>query len=190
MELKDLLGDSYKEDMSVEEIATALKGVKVVDKAQFDNLSSEIADLKRQKKALETQGLSELEQYKQLTQDQEMNLVVANQKLAKISARNAFLESGIVESQFKPFLDLINTESEADAIKQAKSIASTLTTQKLEIEREVKKQVLQDTPKPDEVAGGQAPIVTKEQFNKMDHFQRSELKATNYELFKQLNTTE
>lgn len=54
MDLKKLLGDKYKENMTYEEVAAALAGVSVVDKATFDKTASEAADYKKQLRAKQT----------------------------------------------------------------------------------------------------------------------------------------
>lgn len=60
MELAEILGDSFKEGMTAEEITEALKGVNLVDpsklpesvsKAAFDKVSSDLAAAKKQLKA-------------------------------------------------------------------------------------------------------------------------------------------
>lgn len=190
MNLQELLGPLYREDMTLEEVQTALAEVKVVDKAHFDRVSSEVATYKKQVRELETQGMTEQQRLEQEAQERAQQLAEANKKLARLSARNEFLSAGLSEQEFTPFLDLISTEVETEAIKTAKEIAQTITTQKLNIEKDVKAQVLKETPKPEEVADGEDPVVTKEQFDSMGIDERVALKETNYELFKTLNTDE
>lgn len=70
MDLKDLLGEAYREDMTVEDIASAIEGMDLVDRATatkgmirkdtFDKTASELAGLKRQLR----EKLSEEEQEK------------------------------------------------------------------------------------------------------------------------------
>lgn len=187
MNLQELLGSAYREDMTIEEIQQALLDVKMVDKSHFDRLSSEVASYKKQVKDLETQGMTEQQRLEQEAKEKEVQLTEVKQKLARLSARTAFLEEGLNETQFKPFLDLINTEVESDAIKTAKSIAQTLNSQKSEIEKSVKSQILKETPKPDEVESDNDDVMTKEQFEKLSVAERVELKQNNYELFKTLN---
>lgn len=55
MDLKKLLGDKYKENMTYEEVSAALAGVAVVDKATFDRTASEAADYKKQLRAKQTE---------------------------------------------------------------------------------------------------------------------------------------
>lgn len=72
MELKDLVGDAYKEGMTVEDIARAIKERSLVDpttlppavsKETFDKTASELAALKREKK--ERMTAEEAQQAKQ-----------------------------------------------------------------------------------------------------------------------------
>lgn len=55
MDLKKLLGDKYKENMTYEDVAAALAGVTVVDKATLDKATSEAAEFKRQLRAKQTE---------------------------------------------------------------------------------------------------------------------------------------
>ena len=72
MDLKELLGEAFKEDMTLEEVQTALADKELVDAATvpqnvvekkvFDKTASELSALKKQLKDLERAKMTEEEQ--------------------------------------------------------------------------------------------------------------------------------
>lgn len=93
--IRDLLGDSYREDMTNDEIVEALKDVKLPKdesdersrlKVAFDKASSEAADYKRQLKA----RMSE----------EEKRVAEETEKMQKIEAENAELKKKIAISDY------------------------------------------------------------------------------------------
>lgn len=183
MELKKLLGEAYREDMTLTEIEEALSGVNLIDKSLFDKTASELAKEKKRAKDLEQSTLSEQEKVEQAIAEANRVAEDAQKELAKISARNVFLEKGMTESQFAPFLALIDTVDKETAIARATEISDIFVSQKTDIEKSVRKEILKDTPKP-EKTGEEAPGgVTYEAFSQMGYEQRLELKQTNPQVY-------
>lgn len=99
MELKEMLGESYKEGMTVEEVAEAVKGLNLVDpsalppsvsKETFDKTASELAALKKQAK--ERMSAEEAAQAKQ--QEVLDQLSALQQENTRMRQEKTFLSAG------------------------------------------------------------------------------------------------
>ena len=73
MNLKELLGDAYREDMTLEEVEQALEGINLVDPAKlpksvskevFDKTASELARVKKELKELQEKNMTAEEKIK------------------------------------------------------------------------------------------------------------------------------
>lgn len=99
MDLKEMLGDSYKDGMTVEEVAEAVKGLNLVDpstlppsvsKETFDKTSSELAALKKQAK--ERMTTEEAEKAKQ--QEFLDRMAALEKENNRMKQEKAFLSAG------------------------------------------------------------------------------------------------
>lgn len=102
MELKDLLGESYKEDMTIEDISAALADKSLVDpttlppsvdKATFDKTASDLAEAKKQLKAKQTDDERLVEEQRQ--RDTEFSNM--QKELAKMKHEKSFVAAGYDE---------------------------------------------------------------------------------------------
>lgn len=112
MDLRELLGDKYSEDVSIGEIERALKGLKVNDyKTQFDKASSELAEWKRKAKEMFTpeqvEEMAKAEAAK-ITKEQSERFQEVESELRKMKQRDMYLNSGF---------DLETAGNLADAIE-------------------------------------------------------------------------
>ncbi len=160
--LSKLLGDKYKEGMTVEEINAALAEVDIhagyVPKATFDKTASEAAKYKKDYQA----KLSEEELAKQ----------TAAQELADAKERIAELEraNGITEYAKKYMANGYSEElatQTATALMDGKMdvVFANQATFLKEREKTLKAEMLKKTPVPP--AGGKEEALTKEKFSKM-----------------------
>lgn len=190
MDLKTLLGEAYREDMTITEVQEALADIKVIDKSLFDRTASELAKEKKRAKELEQSTLSEQEKVEQAIAEAKAIAESAQKELATISARNTFLESGLTEDQFGTFLSMIDTTDKEIAITKAKEISTLLVGQKEAIEKSVRKELLKETPKPktqgEETPGG----IVFEQFKTMGYEERLTLKEQNPALYSEYSSQE
>ncbi len=99
MDVKKMLGDAYKDDMTAEELLKALEAVSVepkksdeptVSKAVFDKMSSELAEMKRKAK----EKMSDEEKAAQERKDVEDRLVAAEKMVARMKQERAFEDGG------------------------------------------------------------------------------------------------
>jgi DNA-binding transcriptional MerR regulator len=179
--LKDLLGDAYKEGMTLDEINTALASKNFVDpealpksvsKEVFDKTASELASVKKKLKELQEQNMSAeelLNLEKQRTEEMKKQYA---KELAKLKAKEIFVESGLKEKEYTSLLEVIVTENEEVTAARARTIIDVINAQKKAVEQAVKAELLKDTPKPP--AGDPGGLITKEQFDKMSSKEQME----------------
>lgn len=104
MDLKELLGEAYKEDMTFEEIQAALAGKELIDpstlpktvrKEQFDKLASELAETKKLLKEVENTNLSEEQRIAQELAAQEETIVNLRKEVMRASGKQKLAKAGI-----------------------------------------------------------------------------------------------
>lgn len=148
MELAEILGDSFKEGMTAEEITEALKGVNLVDpsklpesvsKAAFDKVSSDLAAAKKQLKAKMTD--SEQKDAAQRAAAEELeNLKKEN---ATLKYKESFLANGYdAESANK----LAEAFANGDMEEFSEVSKAYMEAKKKEIETATKAELLKKTP--------------------------------------------
>jgi len=163
MDLKTLLGDAYKENMTLDEINEALEGMSLVDpstlpksvsKEVFDKTASELAKVKKQLKELQEKSMTDEEKLQA-----ELEKAVESQRqyvkeLAKLRAKEIFVEAGLTESDYSSILDAVVSEDEETTKARAKSMVDLISAQKAAVEKAVKAELLKGTPKPPAGEGG------------------------------------
>lgn len=194
MDLKELLGDAYKEDMTLEEIQEALKGMELVDpkklpktvrKEQFDMLASELAATKKQLKEIEHQSLSEEEQrIAQMTAQEEL-IASLRKEIMRSSAKERLAKAGI---ESKGFVDsMLESFDVTDDEKFGSFIDTLVTTVKnaeIATEKAVTAKLMADMPKPPE--GGEPG--TLKTLSKMTYSEQMKLKAERPDEYARLAT--
>jgi len=191
--LKDLLGNSYKEGMSEEEMSAAIeKAVSEREKerdketkkakASFDRTSSEIAEYKRQ-----------LNDYKQQLKDrmtdEEKNRKEQEDLLEALRKDNEEMKKQIAIADSKAKLAGLgyseDLASETATALYSGDLETVYRNQKAFMEareKEIRAQVIKDTPVPP--AGSGTSVVTKESILAIqDPSERQEAMAQNHELF-------
>lgn len=194
MNLKELLGDAYKEGMSFEEIEAALADKELVDpstlpksvsKEVFDKTASELAKVKKELKALRESSMTDAEKLQAELDKAKETQANYNKELSKLRAKEIFVTAGLTETDYAPILDVVVSEDEETTKTRAKSMVDLIAAQKAAAEKAIKAELLKGTPKPKSGEGDTG--ITKEQFEKMNWKERTELKQKDPELFKQLS---
>lgn len=191
--LQQLLGDLYREDMTLEQIEEALAKKKLIDKADFDRKASELAEANRQIKELketnqelENANLTDQQRLENERLAREQELATLKVELARTSARGVLLEAGLSEAEAEPFLSLINTQDKEEAINVAKGLTGVLKSKQTALEKDIEARLLKDTPKPNETGGQGDPVMTKDEFSKLSFTEQVEFKQQNPQLFEEL----
>ena len=192
MDLKTLLGDAYKENMTLDEINEALEGLNLVDpstlpksvsKEVFDKTASELAKVKKQLKELQEKSMTDEEKLQA-----ELEKAIESQQryakeLAKLRAKEIFVEAGLTEEDYEPLLEVVVTGDEETTKTYAKNMVKVIEAQKAATEASVKAELLKNTRKPP--AGNGGGEVTKEQFKKMSLIEKQKFARENPELYKE-----
>ena len=161
--LKELLGDTYKEGMTLEEVEAALADKNLVDpstlpksvsKELFDKTASELAKVKGELKKLKESSMTAEEKVQEeLNKAQELQKTYAKE-LAKLKAKEIFVEAGLIEKDYASLLDAVVSEDEEVTTTRAKAIVAVINAQKQAVEQAVKADLLKGTPKPPAGGGG------------------------------------
>ena len=98
MDIKKMLGDAYKDDMTVEELLKALEAVSepakstepTVAKSTFDKMAADLADMKRKAK----EKMTEEERAAQERKELEDRLLASERAVARMKQERSFEEGG------------------------------------------------------------------------------------------------
>ncbi len=163
MDIKTLLGDAYKEGMTLEEIDAALKDKELVDpsslpksveKSVFDKTASELAKAKKELKVLQEKAMTDDEKLQaEIDQAQDTQAKFARE-LSKLRAKETFVTAGLAEADYDSILDIVVSEDEETTKARAKSMVDLISAQKAAVEKAVKAELLKGTPKPPAGGGG------------------------------------
>ena len=186
MNIKDLIGDAYKEGMTIEEINEALEGIELPtdNSAEVERLknalsksNSEVADYKRQLRekmsADELKAKEDAEKQEKLQKDYDE--LVKKVTLSEYEAK--YLALGYDEALAKETAKaMANGELDKVFANQKKHSEA--------IEKKVRSEILKDTPSPDGGNGGKT--ITKEDFAKMTYSERAKVFEENPEVYNEL----
>lgn len=186
MDIKKLLGDAYKEGMTVEEITKALESIEspADNSSELEKLrnaltksNSEAASYKKQLNeklsADELKAKEDAEKQEKLQSDYDalMKKVTVSENKAKLLGLG--YEDKLAD---ETALAMVNGELDKVFANQKKHLEA--------VEKKIRADILKDTPKPD---GGNADKpITKEQFVSMSYAERAKLYNENPEEYKTL----
>ena len=190
MDLKELLGESYKDGMTVEEITKALAGVEM---PKADDKSAEIAKLKESV----TKANAEASKYKKelsakLSDDERKAKEDAEKWEQVVKERDELLREKNISTHKAKFLENGYSAELADSSAQAivdgdfETVFKNLGEYRKSIEKQFKAENVDNMPKPKGGSGG-TPEVTKEQFANMTYMELVSLRQKNPELYEQLS---
>ena len=193
MNLKELLGDAYREDMTLEEVEEALKDLNLVDpstlpksvsKEIFDKTASELARYKRELKELQEKSMTAEEKLKlELEKAAEAQAKYAKE-LSKLRATEIFVTAGLSEEDYTPLIDIVVSEDEEVTKVRAKSMVDVIASQKKAVEKTVKAELLKGTPKPE--PGDPSKGMTLDDFRKMSLMDKQRFARENPELYQSI----
>ena len=193
MNLKELLGDAYREDMTLEEVEQALEGINLVDPATlpksvskevFDKTASELARVKKELKEWQEKNMTAEEKVKLELEKAAEAQAQYKRELAKLRATEIFVAAGLTEDDYKTLLDIVVSEDEEETKARAKSMVDVIASQKEAVEKAVKAELLKGTPKPE--PGDPSKGVTLEDFRKMSLIEKQRFARENPELYQEI----
>ncbi len=174
MDLKTLLGDKYKDGMTIEDVEEALKGINLVDpdsipkgvrKEVFDKTAAELARYKRELKELREANMTAEEKLSaELKKAQELQLRYARE-FSALRAKEVFVNAGLTEDEYNSIIEFVVSDDEETTISRAKAVVALVESQRKATEKAVKADLMKDAPRPKQ---GKSPGgITKEEFSKL-----------------------
>ena len=194
-DIQSLLGDEYREGMTVEEINTILANKQFVDpttlpksveKSVFDKTASELAKVKKE--------LGELKN-NTLTGEEKVNAAIAaadaraneySVKLNRLDIEKLFVADGLAEADYADFIEDIVSEDGEKSMKLAKSLLTVIKSQKSAAEKALRAELLKKTPKPPNGDPGNDGGMTMDKFRKLSPKERYDFSVNNPEEYKKL----
>lgn len=186
MNIKDLLKDAYREDMTVEDIVQALEGIELPtdNSAEIDRLknalsksNSEAAEYKRQLKdkmsAEELKAKEDAEKWEEM----EKNYNALLRKDAISTNKAKLLALGYDES-------LADDTAEAMVNGELDKVFANQKTHLDNIKKQIKSELVKETPKPD--GGKSSNAMTKEKLRGMSSQERYQFSVEHPEEYKEL----
>lgn len=179
MDLKELLGDAYKDGMTVEEINAALAEKKFIDKAAFDKLASDHAKANKALKDKMTEDEAKIAKEQEILSE----LETLRQERAKSQYEASLAKGGYSEKDIAALVNVMG-----DPIKTAAELARIRTATIDETSKSVKAELLKTTtitpPPADPQSSGE---ITKEKFATMGYEARVKLASENPTLYAELS---
>lgn len=193
MDIKGLLGDAYREDMTIDEINAVLADKEFVDpstlpksvsKELFDKKVSELAKFKKDYEDLKNTTLTEEEQRQKVLDDAEEARKDYLRKSARLDVEKVFVEGGLTHDDYKDIIEEIVSEDAEKSVRLAKTLMSIVSNQKTAIEKAVKSELLKGSPKPP--AGKGSEGMTLDDFRKLSPSERVDFYQKHPEEYKNL----
>ena len=193
-DIQTLLGEEYRDGMTVDEINAVLANRQFVDpttlpksveKHIFDKTASELAKVKKE--------LGELKN-NNLTGEEKVNAAIAaadaraneySVKLNRLEVEKLFMADGLAEADYADLIEDIVSEDAEKTMKLAKGLLSVVKSQKSAAEKEVRAELLKKTPKPPAGDSGNVGM-TMEKFRKLSPKERLDYSVSNPEEYKKL----
>ena len=170
MELRDLLGEDYREGMTAEEIATALSTKNFVNKETLDKTASDLAKVKKDMKTNEGTLTERLEAQRQ--QIEQLTVKANRQEAASILAGN-----GMAKEAYDTFLDGIVTTDAEKTTAVATAIAAAFKAYGEATANKVKGELAAGVKVPSQAPAETA--MTKEAFGKLTFAEQVQFKNDN-----------
>ena len=186
MKIQDLLKDSFKEGMTLEEIETALKDI--------DLPTDNSAEIDRLKTALSKSNSEAAEMKKQLREKMSAEELKAKEDADLIEAltkeRDALLREKTIAGHKAKYLalgyeeNLANDTAEALANGELDKVFANHKKHNESVEKKIRADVLKGTPKPEGGTGSET--ITKEKFSQMSIAEQYKYSVEHPEEYKQL----
>ena len=190
-DLKALLGESYKEGMTVDEINTALSQLDLIDTAKekvvkkdvFDKTASELAAKNKLLKDKMTEDEKRAERDKEVAEQLKANA----ETVKRLTLEKTLSKSGYDDKQIANFADAF---VKGDTEELGKVMTTLITDLTKKVKDETTAELLKKQPTPPAGSGDSGGAITKEQFDKMGYIERVKLQSDKPDLYKEFTKTE
>ena len=141
MNLKELLGDQFREDLTVEEVLEITSKMNLVDlekgeyvslkkfqdrEKELQTLKADKTTLAKQLEEIKTEGLTEVEKLKLALQEKDTAIKQVQLDNNKAKVVNMFTAKGLTETEYADYIDQIVSEDFEKSQKLANGIISTI----------------------------------------------------------------
>lgn len=192
--LKELMGDSFREDLTAEEITSffensVAKSGKYVPLDKYTSVEKKaksVESLQKELDAYKSAQLTEQEKTQQALEEAKTYIKQLERSNCKKSVEKVLTEGGLKEADYKDIIDGLVLEDEEKSTQLAQSLVNTFNAR---LDAEVKVKMAEQLAKAGDKKpeGAEGSEITKEQFNKMTYTQQIKLAETNPELYKALS---
>lgn len=191
--VSELLGEEQSE--KVEAINKIIPEF-FIPKSKYNELSGKYKTLETEKAELE----SEIENNKnsQLTDKERLDKAIEKHQNAekdfakksnKLEAEKIFINAKLTNDDYKDFIDDIVTDNYDNTIRLANAFVKTISNKVEMANTSTKEDLLKQTPRPSTGTGDELKI-TKEDFNKMNVYEKTKLYSENKSLYQELSKGE
>ena len=193
-DIQSLLGEEYRDGMTIEEINGVLANRQFVDpttlpksveKHIFDKTASELAKVKKELGELKNNNLSDEEKVNAAIAAADARANEYSLKMNRLDVEKLFLADGLTEADYADLIDDIVSEDSDKTIKLAKSLLAVVKSQKSAAEKSLRAELLKKTPKPPAGDTGSEGM-TMEKFRKLSPKERFDFSVNNPEEYKKL----
>lgn len=194
-DIQSLLGDDYREGMTVEEINAVLATREFVDpttlpksveKTVFDKTASELAKVKKELTELKNNNLSGEDKVNAAVAAAEAKEKEFTARLNRLEVEKLFTAAGLVEADYADLIEDIVSEDADKTKKLATNLLSVIQNQKTAAEKALKAELLKKTPKPPAGNDGDPEGMTREKFRKLSPTERYNYSVDHPEEYKTL----
>lgn len=194
MDIKELLGEAYKDGMTIEEINAVLAEKNLVDantlpksvsKDLFDKKVSELAKKSKELEEFKQLHMSEEEKNKLLID--EANCIKSDylKKSAKLDVEQILIQNNLKPSEYESVLDSLVTEDAEESKSRANALVDLVNLHTQQVKEDFKKELRNSLP--NQPTGNQGDDATKNDFDKMTLTQKMEFKEKYPEEYENLN---
>lgn len=192
MNIQELLGEAYKEGMTVEEINDAIADKTFIDsstlppsvpKSTFDKTASELAKANKTIGELRSASLTDEEKLNQALADAQKAQDEFTRKSIRLDVEKVLVQSGLEEKDYQNIIDGLVTSDKDASISLANSLVTMLASQKQAAAEAVKTELQKSLNPPPK---GNENEVTKETFDKMTVSEKMKFKSENPDTYKEL----
>lgn len=193
-DIQSLLGDEYRDGMSIEEINAVLANRQFVDpttlpksveKHIFDKTASELAKVKKELGELKNDNLTGEEKVNAAIAAADARANEYSMKLNRLEVEKLFMADGLTEADYADLIEDIVSEDKDKTLKLANGLLAVVKSQKSAAEKSIRAELLKKTPKPP--AGDPSNDgMTMEKFRKLSPKERYDFSVSNPEEYQKL----
>lgn len=191
MKLKELLGNDYVDGMTLEDVDKALEKRNLIDKAYFDNVSSELAAKNRESKEtsktiaqLESDNLKTKEELEAATKKANDIVKQFTIKANRLEVEKRFaIDGGLKPDEYKDVIDMVVDEDAEVSLKRADNLISLIKSKVSSGIAAAESNRLDKNPKINSTPAGET---SKTAFEEMSITEKMQFKANNPELYSQM----